>query len=456
MRSTILIADTISDRRIRLRTKLDQGRYRTVSETGSEGLSRRIAEDKPSLLIYDISCDVTSSIEKTTISSIKARPDCPECPILALVSPNSAKTRLGDLLAGADAVLARDAPQELLLALIRSLLRRADTRAALQRRSNTIQDLGLADPGEGFNTPIRVALVAEEITGSENWARDLENIKGIRATSYTLGSALDGFEIAAPPDIAVIEAPMSYPGAALGLLAELRARPSTRHSGIIIVHDKADIHTATMSLDLGANEILEEGFLAQELTVKIEQLARAKREAEQLRASVDTGLRLALEDPLTGLFNRRYVLAHAQRQAGLGVGYCVVVADLDRFKAINDSFGHSVGDEVLVAIGRRLRENVRSVDMVARIGGEEFLIFLPDPDPVAAESAAQRLCDIIHETPVVPRTGSQSIRVTASFGVAEARAGEPLEDAIKRADEALYAAKKAGRDTVLLSPSCAA
>ena len=456
MPHTILLADTAPDRRIGLCAELRRGRYDVISVCNRADLVERAAAHRPTLAICDTSLDGVATPDQSAISAVKALPGCTSTPLLALVPPHSAGARLAALQAGADAALPRTSSKELLLARIRSLLRTSDTTAALNRRTITVQDLGFAEPGAEFVQPSRVALVSHDIARARIWASDLARLGDTTFSTHTLDSALGGLDTSAPPDIAVIEAPLIHPGAALGLLAELRSRPGTRHAGIVIVHDGDDAQTATMALDLGANDLVELGFPREELVLRTDALVRAKRHDDRLRANLDEGLRLAVEDPLTGLFNRRYALAHARRQAENGAGYCVVMADLDRFKSINDSFGHAAGDQVLISVAKCLRDNVRSIDMVARIGGEEFLIFLPDPDLVAAESAARRLCEVIHETPVSLGPGHAPIHVTASFGVAQAGRNESLEEAIARADHALFGAKKAGRDTVLLAPPCAA
>jgi two-component system cell cycle response regulator len=127
--------------------------------------------------------------------------------------------------------------------------------------------------------------------------------------------------------------------------------------------------------------------------------------------------------------------------------------DLDRFKSINDTHGHNVGDEVLRETARRLADNLRTVDMVARFGGEEFAIVMPDTTSEIALAAAERLRARIGETPFsVSSDQAEEIKVTTSIGLAVASRHPDATDLLKRADYALYAAKRAGRDTVHLFP----
>jgi diguanylate cyclase (GGDEF)-like protein len=159
----------------------------------------------------------------------------------------------------------------------------------------------------------------------------------------------------------------------------------------------------------------------------------------------------AMEDPLTGLLNRRGFEEAARKRIANAKGRCfsIAVCDIDHFKAINDSCGHVDGDAVLVKVAELLRENLRRGDEMARFGGEEFVMLLSDIHREDARDLIERLRQVIEET----RFGSGSLRrrrITASFGIAEYRVGEELEDAIRRADKMLYVAKRNGRNSALV------
>lgn len=159
---------------------------------------------------------------------------------------------------------------------------------------------------------------------------------------------------------------------------------------------------------------------------------------------------LALRDPLTNLLNRRSIVERAS--AGLALAhrrqspYSVALIDVDRFKAVNDAYGHAVGDRVLVAVAEALAAAVRISDDVARWGGEEFLVLLPDADNSSACRACERLRAAIEEIAVWD--DDSPIRVTVSVGVASADVPVPFEDLMRRADYALYAAKEEGRNRI--------
>jgi two-component system, cell cycle response regulator len=259
------------------------------------------------------------------------------------------------------------------------------------------------------------------------------------------------------PDLFLLGADLARPGDGLSLLADLRSRSATRYAAILVLHRRDDSACAAMALDLGANDILPEGFQPAELAIRIRTQLRRKADADRLRASVEDGLRLAVTDHLTGLYNRRYALTHIQRIAdaarGSGREFAVMVADVDHFKSVNDTWGHAAGDAVLAELAARLRDNLRPADMVARIGGEEFLIAMPDTGETAAAAAADRLRRVISAAPVALPGGTGRVTATVSIGVAVARPDldESVSEMIDRADRALLAAKSDGRNQVTLS-----
>lgn len=177
--------------------------------------------------------------------------------------------------------------------------------------------------------------------------------------------------------------------------------------------------------------------------------ARAALESVGLLEEVKA---LATTDELTGLFNRRqfFFLAlreHARRPSVDGNGIAVVMGDIDFFKKINDTLGHGVGDVVLKEIARRLKDGVRSVDVVGRYGGEEFSLLLTDTSPKAARATVERLRRAIADAPV--DAGGRPLSVTMSFGLAvRTAAGETFDDLMTLADKALYRAKEGGRNRV--------
>lgn len=177
------------------------------------------------------------------------------------------------------------------------------------------------------------------------------------------------------------------------------------------------------------------------------------REIETLRVSLSWAEEEALTDPLTGIGNRRkfdVVLAEAIRASEDGRSpLSLIICDIDHFKAVNDAFGHRIGDEVIKTFARMLVTSVRDADTVTRYGGEEFAIILPGTDEAAAASIAERMRVQLEIKKLTIRQTKREVgRLTASFGVAERRQDDGVEALVHRTDGQLYKAKAAGRNRV--------
>ncbi len=179
--------------------------------------------------------------------------------------------------------------------------------------------------------------------------------------------------------------------------------------------------------------------------------SRLKRQKEELAAAVGTIRTLATIDELTSLANRRYMNevlnAEERRRVGAEQPICIALLDLDFFKRINDQYGHDGGDAVLRAFAAAARAELRANDVLARWGGEEFLLLLPDTDLEHARAVLARMAQRVAEVRVADLCGE--LRITFSGGVAERQTGEPFADTITRADQAMYAAKSSGRNTII-------
>ena len=184
-------------------------------------------------------------------------------------------------------------------------------------------------------------------------------------------------------------------------------------------------------------------------------LEQSRTQIEKLRWNLAEAQELGLRDPLTALSNRRCFdinlakeidEAHASKS-----DMCLVMGDLDRFKAINDAFGHQIGDEILKMFAKLLSSNVKGRDTVARFGGEEFAIILPETKLADAERLTENIRSQLESKDLAVNTSGQLIgQVTASFGIAQLDDGDNAGTLVKRADERLYAAKCAGRNRVVV------
>ncbi len=180
--------------------------------------------------------------------------------------------------------------------------------------------------------------------------------------------------------------------------------------------------------------------------------ARVQKRTAELSAANRQLQELAVTDPLTGMLNRRALFALIRREIDREKrrqhGLALIVFDIDHFKGVNDRYGHAAGDLVLQHVAAVTGKIIRQTDAMARYGGEEFVIVAPETDKAGALQLAERMSEALRSTAIA--VDHEVLRVTASFGVAALRPGEDeLEQVLKRADQALYAAKAAGRDRVV-------
>ncbi len=359
---------------------------------------------------------------------------------------NSAELRAGWLEAGAAAILTRPLDKAWVLSNIRALLRAYGARAEIARQVGTATRLGFAEGPAEFRRPRRVALIGSNRAAVGRVMQGLPGHLDCRIETLTPTEALDPAQVRPPADLHVITAEEDT-DEALWLLAELRTHHASRRAAILVEFDDADRAAGIRALDQGANALLRRDASPAERALLIRRELATKIEADEMRTQLDRSLAMAAQDHLTGLYNRRYAMHHladlAAMRHGEGRGYGVVLIDVDHFKSVNDRLGHAAGDATLRAVAERLQSNLRDHDMIARFGGEEFLVALVDTCTDEAMMAAERLRAAMAATPV--EACGTRVAVTISAGIACSSAAAP-EQTIAAADAALYRAKSGGRD----------
>jgi two-component system, cell cycle response regulator len=462
MSGRVLVVDDVPTNRLLLRAKLSAAYYDVlVAENGTQGLeiARR---EQPDMIMLDV---LMPDIDGFTVcSTLKSQPETAHIPVIMVTSLDTPEERVRGLEAGADDFLSKPFNDLALFARVRNLLRMKMMFDELRLRELTSRELGLSDfiseqdMEPDYTAPILLAPGSAE--QGADWARRLQ--AGLGAAIIETASEREAQNLARLelPDCFVVNQRMLEGGDGLRFVSTLRASPETRQSAILLVVDKGDVETAAKGLEIGASDYIESPFDPSELTARIRSLLRRKCYSDWLRRSVRDGLKMAVIDPLTGIYNRRYASQHMRSvmdRAKETDGYfAVMMIDLDRFKRLNDHHGHDAGDAVLREFSRRLQENIRGVDLVARFGGEEFFVALPDSDRDAAATAAERIRRAIEGQPFpLPRNAGQ-VNVTVSIGVAIADATDcDAEAVIRRADLALYEAKAGGRNRVTFSAEAA-
>jgi two-component system cell cycle response regulator len=458
MAGKILIVDDVATNRIVLKVRLGVMFHETFLASDGASALRLVRERKPDLLLLDLELPDMDGI--AVLQALRADPASRDLPVIVHTATPSAEARLAALRAGADDVIMKPADEQLLLARIRSLLRRRDPVEAAQTPL-----LALQDQAAPFDWPGVIALTAFRGEAGPRLRRALTPLLPHRVTLFGRAAALGGDSAAgsgpaspdaAPPDAYLIDATGDTAAAAFSLLSELRADPDNRHAGIALLTDGPT--SAAMAYDLGADEAIATSAPDPEIALRLAAMVTRSRAAASRRASLRDNIRLAMTDPLTGLFNRRYALRRMGEMSlaavDSGTGPAVLIVDIDRFKQVNDRFGHAAGDAVLVEVAARLSAGLAEADLIARIGGEEFLIALPNRTLAQAQDRAHALCAAINGTPVTLPDGAR-VTLTISIGLSLARPGTLPDEAIDLADRALLAAKMQGRNRVIVGRSAA-
>ncbi len=460
VQGTILVLDGTSTNRIMLKVQLTAAWYHVVQGEKLDGLAGLLKRTRPDLVLTAQSLpDGTAADVKNLVA---ADPDLVDVPVVAIAAQNDRTARLKALADGLDDVLAPPFKDTLLLARVRSLLRaRADTQEL--KVGSGSQPIGFAEPAADFNAPrkkARVAVLAQTSRTSALWHKALSDRTCHSLTAHT-SSNLQMLLSGPLPDAIVVE--IGANASDLNTLADLRSRGATRRTVLIGVLPPENAALASEALDRGVDAICLGGFCPEEVLLRLDNQIARKIRMDQMRASLHRGIAESWIDPLTGLHNRRYAMRAmdqiARKSSRVEQGFAVMLADLDHFKSINDRYGHDAGDFVLTEAGRRMERTVGSSGFVARIGGEEFLIGLPETTQASALSTARTLCDCIRQTPFALPGSLNRVPVTISIGLIATQPPhsqrEPLDGLIKSADTALYAAKRAGRNQVRVR-QCAA
>jgi two-component system, cell cycle response regulator len=463
MGGKVLIVDDVAANRIVMKAKLTAAGYLPLLAADGAACLAMARAERPDLILLDLVLPDMAGIE--VLARLRADPAMRAIPVVMFSANPAEEPRLQAFRAGADDVLIRPLDDQTLLARIRSLLRAREAVIGLMADAGHLPALGLAEAPTEFKTPGLVALVVSRPELALRLRREIAGKSGARVVVMSVDEALaEGLKAGGAPDIFVIDADLTVQSGGLRLMSELRSRASTHHAAFALMIGPDSAVSPAMAFDLGAHDLITVQTAPQEVLLRLDRLLLRKREADRLRASVQDGLRLAVIDPLTGLHNRRYGLAQlqaiAERARETGAMFAVLVADIDRFKLINDRLGHAAGDDVLVEVAARLRRSLRAGDLIARIGGEEFLIALPDIALPDARQIAERLCRVIEESPIRLLCGDE-VGATVSIGLAVSEKGEwprqvdTVAEIIDRADRALMRSKSAGRNQVTVSRTAA-
>jgi two-component system cell cycle response regulator len=452
MPGSVLVVDDVATKRRATCARLSHACC-DVMEAGSgqEALALALSE-QPDTILLDVVMPGMDGFE--TCRRLKADPRTAHLPVIMLTALDDRESRLHGFDCGCDDFLSLPFDSGSLLTRLTRLTRMKrlvdDLRMRPEAPGESPLDLALPDEGRD----LRILLAAEDRALAAELAALIEG--RFDATCTCVASEAEARDaLASGPFDAVIAGPRLQEGRTLRLAAAVRGRAAWRNLVLMLILEPGDSAAEMMATDMDVSDTLTMPPDPGELLARLRGQLRRKRFADQLRRSLSERVEMALTDPLTGLWNRHYSdrrLGELVERAGrLAQPLLVLMLDLDAFKAVNDRHGHAAGDRVLSEFALRLRASTRRDDLLARLGGEEFLVAMPDLPPAAARQVAERLREAVEDTPFSLGRGRGKVALTVSIGMAACRAGESAASLLERADRALYASKRAGRNRVTVA-----
>jgi two-component system cell cycle response regulator len=448
MTARILIVDDMPANTRLLEAKLAAEYYQVSSaRDGFEALA--IAREwQPDLILLDVMMPGMDGYE--CCRQLKDDAVTLHIPVVMVTALGEPQERLRGLEAGADDFLTKPVDYETLMARVRSLVRLKRLLDEWRARGDTARALGLST-----DRVLIPSIAGARALVIDDWQQSAKSIQDalagdgvISAYANDTGEALR-MTAEVNFDIVVISLSLAEEDP-LKLISMLRASDATHETPLLLVGEPGEKERILRGFELGANDWLVQPIDPHELRARARNQVRRKFYQDRLRSDLGTALEMALTDPLTGLYNQRYLRRHLSSliDSGQGRQLAVLMVDVDHFKSVNDRYGHASGDRALRLIADSLRVNTRVFDSVARYGGEEFVVVMPGTGPEEAAAAAERLRIAVQEIEFIAATDILTA-LTVSVGVACTQVNtDSPEVLLQAADAALYDAKRNGRNRV--------
>lgn len=452
MTARILVVDDIPANVKLLEARLTAEYFEVISASSGQEALELAEREKIDVILLDVMMPGMDGFE--ACRRLKALPATQHVPVIMLTALDQPADKVEGLNAGADDFLTKPVDDIALITRVKNLARLKTLTDEMILRATTGEQMGLDLPVDcnGGTGGGRILIVEDHRRTAERlmkvlWSEYQVDIEA--GPEESLFRAADG-----EYDLLIVS--LSLRGAdGLRLCSQVRSLDRTRHLPILILVEPEHDKQLLRGLEMGVNDYLVRPIDNNELVARVRTQLKRKRYSDLLRTRFEQSVEMAVTDSLTGLHNRRYMESHlktlVEEATARGRALSVLVVDIDYFKSINDSYGHDVGDEVLKDFAARIRRRTRGIDLACRLGGEEFVVVMPDTDLSKAYLVGERLRQSIADEPFEITSDSTSqLHITASVGVA---ALEQVQDTpatlLKRADQALYCAKRDGRNRVV-------
>jgi two-component system, cell cycle response regulator len=418
--------------------------------TGQEALDI-CDRERVDVILLDVMMPGMDGFE--TCRKLKSNPNTHHIPVVLVTALDQVSDKLRGLDGGADDFLTKPVDEIALVTRVKNLARlkvltdEMLMRALTGRQKGMSEDLSLM---KALSEERARILVVDD--GASSAARLAEWLSAVHDPVVTRGPQT-ALALLAEKDFDLLIVSLRLAEAdGLRLCSQTRSLERTRHLPIIVLVEPGDEGRLLRALDMGVNDYIMRPVDRHELMARVRTQVKRKRYSDHLRNRLEESIEAAMIDSLTGLHNRRYMESHLRtlvtEASRSNRPLSVLMADIDHFKSVNDTYGHDVGDFVLKEFSTRFRRNTRGIDLACRFGGEEFMVIMPDTNMQRAYQVGERLRVAIAADPFQIRP-DLGIQVTASVGIATLESADDTPESVfRRADSALFAAKRRGRNRV--------
>ena len=453
MTARVLVVDDISANVKLLEARLTAEYFEVLTANNGPQALEICSQERADVVLLDVMMPGMDGFE--VCRRLKADPKTQQIPVIMVTALDQNSDKVQGLEAGADDFLTKPVDDIALITRVKNLARLKRLTDEMMMRAATSERLGV---GEDKLPDWTSKITDGKVLLVEDHERSRERMVETLAKEYKI-------EVISDPQQALIKfaeenfdlmmVSLSLQESdGLRLCSQVRSLNRTRNLPLLIITEPGDDARLLRGLDMGVNDYLVRPIDRHEMRARVRTQVKRKRFADFLHTRLEERVEAAITDSLTGLHNRRYMESHlrtlVEEAKSTGKPISVMIADIDFFKSVNDSYGHDIGDAVLKEFSDRLKQNVRGIDLACRLGGEEFVVVMPNTDLGQAYLVGERLRQQIAELPFVLGKDLGRLRVTASMGVATIdKTDESVEDILKRADQALYAAKRRGRNRVV-------
>jgi two-component system cell cycle response regulator len=452
MTARVLVVDDVPANVKLLEARLSAEYFDVVTASGGEEALAICERAECDLVLLDVMMPDMDGFE--VCRRLKTNLQTHHIPVVMVTALDQPSDRVRGLEVGADDFLTKPISDVALIARVRSLARLKLMTDELRMRAVTSRDIGLENPERDALTEAggngAILIVDDRPASAERLAG---MVKGEHRVDIEVDPNEALFHVAEGNyDLMIVSLSLAnFDG--LRLCSQIRSLERTRNVAILAIADAENNTRLVRGLEIGVNDYLTRPVDKNELLARVRTQIRKKRYTERLRDNVQMSIEMAITDALTGLYNRRYMESHVgtlvEQATSRGKPLTVLILDIDYFKAINDGWGHDAGDDVLREFALRIRKSIRGIDLACRYGGEEFVVVMPETDMAVATVVAERLRRRIATEAFPIQQGARNIDVTISIGIAALGPGDNPAAVIKRADQALYRAKRDGRNRVV-------